>query len=155
MSIVVKWLDGSRRHLIRRYTLAQATDGVAAPPKRGIAPQFFAHVCCGQTAGWMKTPLGMEVDFGPGYIVLDGDPAPPQKGHSTPAPFFVPYGRPSQLLLSSCSQCSVATLPAGEAHLFICALYSCCASTEPVLYWWRCGVLRSIVVFPNVNADGL
>jgi len=24
-------------------------------------------------------PLGMEVDLGPGYFVLDGDPAPPAK----------------------------------------------------------------------------
>jgi len=30
-----------------------------------------AHVYCGQTAGWMKTPLGTEVDLGPGHIVLD------------------------------------------------------------------------------------
>ena len=31
-------------------------------------------------AGWMKTPLGTEVDLGPGHIMLDGDPAPlPQK----------------------------------------------------------------------------
>ena len=25
-------------------------------------------------------PLGMEVGLGPGYIVLDGDPAPPKRG---------------------------------------------------------------------------
>jgi len=35
---------------------------------------------CGQTAGWIKVPLGMEVGLGLGDIVLDGDPAPPQKG---------------------------------------------------------------------------
>ena len=34
--------------------------------------QFLAHVCCDQTAGWMKTPLGTEVYLGPGHIVLDG-----------------------------------------------------------------------------------
>jgi len=63
---------------------SQATllDGVAAPPKRGTAPKFSAHVYCGQTAGWTKTPLGTEVDLGPGHIVLDEDPAPPRKGHS-------------------------------------------------------------------------
>jgi len=27
-------------------------------------------------------PLGMEVGLGSGHIVLDGDPAPPNKGHS-------------------------------------------------------------------------
>jgi len=31
----------------------------------------------------MKTPLGTEVDLDPGHIVLDGDPAPPQKGQSS------------------------------------------------------------------------
>jgi len=36
-------------------------DGVAAPPKRGSTPQFSVHVYCGQTVGWMKTPLGTEV----------------------------------------------------------------------------------------------
>jgi len=43
-------------------------------PQRGtVPPQFLAHVCCGQTAGWMKMPLGGEVHLGPGHIVLDGD----------------------------------------------------------------------------------
>jgi len=36
-------------------------------------------VYCGQTVGWIKMKLGMQV----GQIVLDGDPAPhPQKGHN-------------------------------------------------------------------------
>ena len=61
-------------------------------PKRGggTAPQFSAHVRCGQTAEWIKMPLGTEVRIGPGDIVLDGDPAPhPQKWHSSP-PLFGP-----------------------------------------------------------------
>ena len=41
-------------------------------------PHFSAHVCCGQTAGWIKMPLGTEVVLGQGHIVLDGDPAPPK-----------------------------------------------------------------------------
>ena len=45
-----------------------------------IHPQFLTHLCCGQTAGWIKMPLSVEVDLGPGHIVLDGDPAPPWKG---------------------------------------------------------------------------
>jgi len=31
-------------------------------------------------------PLGTEVDLGPGHTVLDGDPAPSERG--TEAPFF-------------------------------------------------------------------
>ena len=58
-------------------------DGVAAPQK-GHSPQFLAHVYCGQMAGLMKMPLGTEVDLGPAHIVLDRDPAPPQKGHINP-----------------------------------------------------------------------
>jgi len=46
-------------------------------PKRGTAapPPLFGHVYCGQTTGWMKMPLGVEVAFGPGDSVLDRDPA--------------------------------------------------------------------------------
>jgi len=54
----------------------------APPPQKGArAPQFSAkaHVYCGQTAGWIKMPLGMEVGLGPGHIVLDLDPTPPTK----------------------------------------------------------------------------
>jgi len=59
--------------------------GVAAPPKRGTAPQFSAHIYC----GWMKMPLGTEVDLGPGYIVLTGTQLPSRKGH-TSSPLFRP-----------------------------------------------------------------
>jgi len=45
-------------------------------PQKWPSPQFSARVCCGQTAGWIKMPLGMEVDLSPGHIVLDGDLAP-------------------------------------------------------------------------------
>ena len=42
-----------------------------------------AHVCCGQTAAWIKVPLVTEVDLGLRDIVLDGDSGPlPVKGHS-------------------------------------------------------------------------
>ena len=41
-------------------------------------------VYCGQTVGWIKIPLGMEVRLGPLHTVLDGDPAPPQGSSSTP-----------------------------------------------------------------------
>jgi len=78
-------------------------------PKRGRTPQFSAHVYCGQTAGWMKTPLGTEVDLGRGHIVLDGDTGtqyPRERGTAAPPLFSANvscgHGRPSQLLLSSC-----------------------------------------------------
>jgi len=52
----------------------------ALSPKRGGAPHFLAHVYCGQTAGWIKMPLGTEVNVGPVDIVLDGVPDPPKRG---------------------------------------------------------------------------
>jgi len=82
-------------------------DGNSAPQqKRGTAPQFSAHVCCGQTAGQIKMPLGREVGLGPGDTVLDGDPAAPPRKRAQQPPLFGPCllwpnGRPSQLLLSS------------------------------------------------------
>jgi len=41
-------------------------------------------VYCGQTVGWIKMKLGMQVGLGPDHIVLDGDPAPtsPKRGQS-------------------------------------------------------------------------
>ena len=82
--------------------------GTQHPTPKGAHPQFLAHVYCGQTAGWMKMPLGTEVDLGPGHVVLYGDAAPPprEKGTSAPLLFlahvYCGHGRPSQLLLSSC-----------------------------------------------------
>jgi len=57
----------------------------ASPPQRGTAPvSGFQHVSYGQTAGFIKMPLGTEVGLGPGDIVLDGDPGPPKKGAQPP-----------------------------------------------------------------------
>jgi len=63
-------------------------DGDPAPPlkKGGRAfPQFSTHVCCGQTAGWIKMSLGTEVDLSTGHIVLDGDLALPAVAQQTPS----------------------------------------------------------------------
>jgi len=57
-------------------------------PKRKWSPQFLALVYCGQTAGWIKMPLGTEVGLSPGDIVLDGDPASPQRKGTAPTQFF-------------------------------------------------------------------
>jgi len=59
-------------------------------PKAKRSPQFSAHICCDQMAGWIKMPLGMELGLSPGNFMLDGDPAPlPKKGGSPP--IFGPY----------------------------------------------------------------
>jgi len=77
------------------------------PEKKGTSiSQFLAHVYCGETAGWMKTPLRTEVDLGPGHIVLDGVPALRERGIAAPPLFwthvYCGHGRPSQLLMSFC-----------------------------------------------------
>jgi len=63
-------------------------DGDPAPPQRA-QPPFSAHVCCGQTAGWIKIPLGTEVGLRPDDIVLHGDPdeLSPPKGSQQPPHF--------------------------------------------------------------------
>ena len=55
----------SRQHCVR-----------CGPHPKGAqpSPQFSAHACCGQTAGWIKMLLGREIDLSPGHIVFDGDP---------------------------------------------------------------------------------
>jgi len=51
--------------------------GTQLPSHKGAQPPISANVRCGQTAGWTKMPLGMEVGLGPGDFVFDEDPAPP------------------------------------------------------------------------------
>jgi len=86
---VAKRLDASRCHLVWRYASTQATvlDGDPAPsfPKKGQSPQFSAHVYCGQTAPWIKTPLGTKVGLGPTrHCVRWGPSSPPLHRHSAP-----------------------------------------------------------------------
>jgi len=62
-------------------------------------------VYCRQTVGWIKLKPGLEVDLGPGDIVLDGIQLPIKR--CTAPPLFGPCllwpnGRPSQLLLCTC-----------------------------------------------------
>jgi len=46
----------------------------------------------------MKTPLGMEVDLGPGHIVLDGVPALRKRGTAAPPLFDQCLLRPRSLI---------------------------------------------------------
>jgi len=84
---------------------------LALPQKEGGAPQFSAHFCCGQMAGRIKMPLGREIGLIPSDIVLDRDPAAPlpKRGRSPEfsAHVYCVHGRPSQLLLSSCTNSAV------------------------------------------------
>ena len=92
------------------------TWGSSYSRKGHSSPHFSAHDNCGQTAGWIKIPLGTKVGLGPGDDVLDARPN--GKGHSKPpSPLsrfrrehaFVNCGpclwwrscRPSQQLLNS------------------------------------------------------
>ena len=64
------------------------------PPKRGhSSPQFSAHVCCGQTAGWIKMPLGMEVGLGPGHKL------PGLKGAQSPLFGYVYCGQSARRMM--------------------------------------------------------
>ena len=89
-------------------------------PIKGHSPQFSAHVCCGQTAGWIKIPLDTEEDLDPDHIVLRGPSSPRPKGAQQPPLFgpclLWPNSRPSQPLmgtcyiLAACTGVSVATM---------------------------------------------
>jgi len=59
--------------------------GPSSPQESGTAPQFSAHICCGQMAGWIEMPVGREIGLGPSDIVSDGNPAarPQERGHSS------------------------------------------------------------------------
>jgi len=78
-------------------------------------------------------PLGTEIGLGPGDIVLDGDPAPPQKGAQQPPPIFWP-------MPISCPSVATKQLPiSATAELSFCLLCvvvilcSCCMFAVLVL----------------------
>jgi len=51
----------------------------------------FVHF--GQTVGRIKMKLGTQVGFGPGHIVLDGDPVPLPKGAQPQFSALISCGR--------------------------------------------------------------
>jgi len=67
-------------------------DGDPAPFPKGAHPQFSAHICCGQMAGWIQMPLGTEVGIGPcrRLCVRCGLSSPLPKKEAEP-PIFGPY----------------------------------------------------------------
>ena len=80
------WMDQDEtQHGGRPWPRPQYARWWPSSPQRH-SPHFLAHVYCGQTAGWIKMPLGMEVDLSSGHTVLDGDPASP-KGTQQPPSF--------------------------------------------------------------------
>jgi len=92
MSVVAKGLDG-REVGVGPGDIVLDEDAAPSPAKRGHSHPTFRPMYCGhammQTAGWIKMPLGTVVGLNPGHIVVDGDPAPPRKGHSS-LPTFRP-----------------------------------------------------------------
>jgi len=59
-------------------------DGDTAFPKKDTAPQFSAHVYCGQTTVCIRTPLGTDVGLNLGHIVRWGPSFPCPKGAQPP-----------------------------------------------------------------------
>jgi len=60
--------------------------GPSYPPKRSTS-LFSAHVCCGQTDGSIKMPLGTEIGLDPGHIVSDRAQVPTtERGTAAPPP---------------------------------------------------------------------
>jgi len=58
------------------------------PQKKRHSPltQFLAHVYCGQTAGWIKVPLGTKIDLGLGTLCETGaHQLPVQNGTAAPS----------------------------------------------------------------------
>ena len=76
-------------------------------------------------AGWMKTPLGTQVDIGAGHIVLDGFPAlrergtPPLLGACLLWPRS-PISATAELLLTLCVSRRRRKMYCGHARLCVC-----------------------------------
>jgi len=61
----------------------------ASPPLKRHSPQFSSNVRCGQTTGWTKKALDMEVGLGPGDFVYErGLSYRQNRGHAHHQPVF-------------------------------------------------------------------
>jgi len=60
-------------HKVQKFSSGTGSPGWS----RTKARKTVVVVCCCQTAGWIKMPLGSEAGLGLGNILLDGDSAPP------------------------------------------------------------------------------
>jgi len=64
--------------------------GTQLPPPEGHSPQFLAHICCGQMAGWIKMPRGMEIGLGQAILCYMGTQVSCPKKEAKPPPIFGP-----------------------------------------------------------------
>ena len=82
-NIAKHWSFG--RPFVKRFDLCYRTVVLS------ICPSVLSVtlVYCGQTVGWIKMKLGVQVGLSPGDFVLHGDPALPKRGQS-PLPNFPP-----------------------------------------------------------------
>jgi len=118
-------------------------DGDPATPRTEGTPtttQFLTHVYCGQTAVWMKTPVGTEVDLSPGHIVLDGVPALLETGTAASifsAGVYCGHGRPSQLLLSSCENKICASTAGVDCRIAVISYY--------ISLWCSCTITSFLI----------
>ena len=135
----------------------------AIPEGSPTTSPFLAHVYCGQTAGWMKTPLGREVDLHPGHIALDWVPA---LGEMAQQPHLLgpcllwlrsPISVTAELLLYICLNYSQIV---GRLVFFSCAnlnwLYNRQHRFEDIpslSMLWACPILRSFVSKIVVNGN--
>ena len=94
-------------------------------------------VYCGQTVGWIKIKLGMQVSLCPCHTVLDGDPAtPPQRGT---APNFRPIPIVAKWLDGS------------SATWRIRLNRPCAAAMRPYVKLERGPMPNVMVVLPNIS----
>jgi len=92
------WIDQDETwHAVRPLPWPQCVRwGPSSPvPQTGTAPQFSAHACCGQMAGWIKMPLGREVWPPPKRHCFRWGPssASPKRGQSPQYSAHVYYGQ--------------------------------------------------------------
>ena len=68
-----------RRPFVKRFAICYRTTVLSVWPVCNVHVRYY-----GQMVEWIKIKLDTELGLGPGHIVLDGDPASPQKRHSPP-----------------------------------------------------------------------
>jgi len=91
--IMVPTLQAAQYRQIGQRSHSRGRTVLQTVAQKRFALCYWTFVCpvtllyCGQTVGWIKMKLGIEVGFGRGNFVLDGDTAPPPQTGTAPTIF--------------------------------------------------------------------
>jgi len=108
-------------------------DPALAHGKGHSIPYFSAHVCCGQTPGWIRIPLGTEVGLVAGNCIVRAGVQPTLDPYAEALWRYCVRWEPSCHPHRKWHSCPVSSFPRFSVH-FHCGTWSPISATAVLLF---------------------